>query len=125
MTVQRARTLRQTTTEAEKLLWHGLRDRRLNGLTFRRQQTIDRQVVDFLCHEKRLIVEADGSRHSPQADGPRTAFLEAQGYRVLRFWNPESLANLTGVLETILAAAEDRSAPSPEQSDVLRPTAPA
>ncbi|MCG5242984.1 endonuclease domain-containing protein [Azospirillum doebereinerae] len=108
MTTQRSRTLRQTATEAEKLLWHGLRDRRLGGLKFRRQQTIERYVVDFLCFDKRLIIEVDGGQHNAQADGPRTAFLEAQGYRVLRFWNPEVLTNPSGVLETILAAAEGR-----------------
>lgn len=108
MTTDRARTLRQTATEAEKLLWHGLRDRRLGGLKFRRQQTVGRYVVDFLYYEKHLIVEVDGSQHTPVADAPRTAFLETQGYRVLRFWNPDVLISLTGVLETILAAAEGR-----------------
>lgn len=108
MTTERARSLRRTATEAEKLLWHGLRDRRLGGFKFRRQQTIERYVVDFLCHDRRLIVEVDGGQHNVQADAPRTAFLEAQGYRVLRFWNPEVLTNLTSVLETILGAAEGR-----------------
>ncbi|WP_179166187.1 endonuclease domain-containing protein [Azospirillum agricola] len=108
MTTERARSLRQTATDAEKLLWHGLRDRRLGGMKFRRQQTVGRYVVDFLCYDRRLIVEADGSQHTPAADALRTAFLQAQGYRVLRFWNPDVLTNLTGVLETILAIAEGR-----------------
>lgn len=105
MTIRKARNLRKTSTNAEKLLWHGLRDRRLGNLKFRRQQTIDRYIVDFICYDRRLIVEVDGSQHTPAADEIRTAFLEAQGFRVLRFWNPDVLTNLNGVLETILAAA--------------------
>ncbi len=105
MTISKARNLRKTSTNAEKLLWHGLRDRRLGNLKFRRQQTIDRYIVDFICYDRRLIVEVDGSQHTPAADETRTAFLEAQGFRVLRFWNPDVLTNLNGVLETILAAA--------------------
>ncbi|CAO3434724.1 hypothetical protein [Azospirillum doebereinerae] len=108
MTTQHARTLRRTATDAEKLLWHGLRDRRLGNLKFRRQQTIGHYIVDFLCCDEDLIVEADGSQHTVEADALRTAFLVAHGYRVLRFWNPDILTNLTGVLETILAATEGR-----------------
>jgi len=77
MTTQHARNLRQTATDAEKLLWHGLRDRRLGNLKFRRQQTIGHYVVDFLCCDKYLVVEADGGQHNAETDGPRTAFLEA------------------------------------------------
>ncbi|WP_448207672.1 endonuclease domain-containing protein [Azospirillum sp. sgz302134] len=105
-----AQSLRRSATEAEKTLWHGLRDRRLGGLKFRRQQPIagGRYVADFVCLERKLIVEVDGSQHTPVADAERTAFLVAEGFQVLRFWNPDVLANLECVLETILAAAEGR-----------------
>ncbi|MBP2313449.1 endonuclease domain-containing protein [Azospirillum soli] len=108
MPSQRARSLHQTATEAEKLLWHAVRDRRLAGLKFRRQQCMGRYVVDFICHEKHLIVELDGSQHTVVGDAERTAFLESEGYRVLRVWNPDVFLSLDGVLETILAVAEGR-----------------
>ena len=110
MPSRRARSLRQTATEVEKLLWHAVRDRRLAGLKFRHQQRMGRYVVDFICHERRLIVELDGGQHTAVGDAERTAFLESEGYRVLRIWNPDVFRNLDGVLETILAVAEGRVA---------------
>ncbi len=103
--VDRARELRRRSTEAEKRLWHALRRRELGGLKSRRQQPIDRYVVDFVCFEARLIIEVDGGQHGPEVDAPRTANLERRGYRVLRFWNNEVMENLEGVLQTIGAAA--------------------
>lgn len=108
MSIGRARTLRQISTDAERLLWGALRDRRLNGLKFRRQHAIGPYVTDFICLDCRLIVELDGGQHSIQTDVRRTAFLEQAGFRVLRFWNPEVLTKMDTVLETILAAAEGR-----------------
>ena len=99
-------TLRQNPTEAESRLWSRLRGRRLNNHKFRRQVPIGPYIVDFLCVEQRLIVEADGSQHSEDIDAPRTAFLEAQGYRVIRFWNQDILARTDDVLATILAHLE-------------------
>lgn len=108
MSIGRARTLRQTSTDAERLLWGALLDRRLNGLKFRRQHAIGPYVADFICLDCRLIVELDGGQHSAQVDARRTEFLEQAGFRVLRFWNPEVLTKMDTVLETILAAAEGR-----------------
>jgi len=108
MSVRRARSLRQAATETEKRLWSALRDRRLGGLKFRRQQSVGPYVVDFICFDRRLIVEADGGQHTAEIDAPRTAYLERQGFRVIRFWNTDILSNLDVVLETILAAAEGR-----------------
>ena len=108
-------------TEAERLLWSRLRDRRLGGLKFRRQVPLGPYIVDFLCPEKRVIVEIDGGQHNlPDErcrDLERTRFLEAKGYKILRFWNNEVLGNLEGVLTVILAACQgqDRS-PSPPPS---------
>jgi 2-isopropylmalate synthase len=102
----RARAMRGAATDAELRLWRLLRDRRLDGLKFRRQVPVGPYIVDFLCVGARLIVEADGSQHSENAlDEVRDAYLLRDGWRVLRFWNHEVIQNREGVLETILAHA--------------------
>ena len=111
MSTVRARVLRRGATEAEKRLWSRFRDRKLNGDKFRRQRPIGPYIVDFMCLEKRVIVEADGGQHDPHSDARRTRFLEQQGYRVIRFWNNEVLENTEGVLEAIEVAL--RETPSP------------
>jgi adenine-specific DNA-methyltransferase len=65
---------------------------------------IDGYVADFLCSEKRLIIEVDGGQHTPERDARRTAFLESQGFRIIRFWNHDVLQNLEGVWSTIEGA---------------------
>jgi very-short-patch-repair endonuclease len=99
---ERPRQLRRDATDAERRLWSALRDRRLRGYRFRRQHPIGRYIVDFACTEHRLIVEADGGQHA-ESDGDRrrTAWLESEGWRVLRFWNNDILSNASGVAETI------------------------
>ena len=111
----RARKLRSGETEAEYRLWGELRGRYLNGYKFVRQIPLGPYVVDFVCRRKRLIIEVDGSQHAESVtDFARTAWLNAQGYSVLRFWNDEVLRERRAVLETILAVLEGRiSAPSP------------
>jgi len=103
--------LRREMTEAERILWYHLRSRRLSGLKFRRQVPIGPYIVDFLCPEKRVIVEIDGGQHNypdeRSRDLERTRFLESKGYKVLRFWNNEVLGNLEGVLTVILKACQD------------------
>lgn len=113
MASQRARSLRQSATETERRFRGAVRDRRLAGLKFRRQQVMGRYVVDFVCHERRLIVELDGSRHTIVGDAERTAFLKSEGCRVLRIWNPDILTNLNGMLETVLALAEGQMPENP------------
>jgi adenine-specific DNA-methyltransferase len=111
-----ARRLRQGSTDAERLLWWKLRNRQLGGFKFRRQVTIGSYVVDFLCVEAGLAVEADGGQHTVDRDAKRSAYLEARGLRVLRFWNNEVLGNPEGVLETILVTAhkgKEEGKPSP------------
>ena len=113
---QPARSLRQRSTDAERKLWSRLRDRRLMGFKFRRQVPRGRYVVDFLCVEAGLVVETDGSQHAEkrsEADRRRTAELERDGLRVLRFWNVDVLANLEDVLTLIAEALSQRSSPSP------------
>jgi very-short-patch-repair endonuclease len=101
-------------TDAERKLWSALRDRQLDGAKFRRQQPIGPFVADFVCQERRLIIEADGGQHAESAnDARRTKFLESKGYRVLRFWNNDILRNLDGVAQVIAAAL---STPHPAQA---------
>jgi len=97
-----ARRLRRNETEAEKKLWQALRARQFLGLKFRRQSPVAGFVADFLCEERRVIVEADGGQHAEnQADLERTARLRAAGYEVIRYWNNDIMANLEGVLEDL------------------------
>jgi adenine-specific DNA-methyltransferase len=114
MSVARARHLRRTATLAEKKLWAKLRDRRLAGLKFRRQEPIGNRIVDFYCDEARLAVELDGSGHT--YDGARTSDLAREqelqsiGIRVIRFFNSAIFDNLDGVLNAIIYEADpDRS----------------
>jgi very-short-patch-repair endonuclease len=102
--VATARRLRRDQTNAERALWFRLRDRRLQGLKFRRQVTIGHYIADFCCESQRLIIELDGGQHAERSipDAERTAALEAQGYLVLRFWNNDVLRNMDGVLESIV-----------------------
>jgi very-short-patch-repair endonuclease len=105
--VSTARRLRHDQTDAERKLWFRLRDRRLNGLKFRRQMPLKSYVVDFCCESARLVIESDGGQHASRAnqDAKRTAELESFGYVVLRFWNDDVLNNIDGVLESIVATA--------------------
>ncbi|MCD9097660.1 DUF559 domain-containing protein [Luteimonas fraxinea] len=111
--LQFARHLRRESTDAERLLWFHLRDRRL-GVKFRRQQPVGPFVVDFLSVEAMLIVELDGSQHDDAIDAGRTRFLERRGYRMLRFWNHDALVRTESVLEVILASVALTPTPLPE-----------
>ncbi len=95
-------------------MWLALRDRRLDGWKFRRQASIGPYVVDFLCVETRLVVELDGGQHTAEIDAIRTGFIQAQGFRVVRFWNNDVLNNLEGVLSVLLA--EVRAGPLTQPS---------
>lgn len=108
-----ARRRREQATDAEKRLWQRLRNRQLEGFKFRRQATVGPYIVDFLCIEAKLVVEADGGQHSEEADFRRTQWLKRNGLRVLRFWNNDVLENTDGVLETILSALKEEEGPSP------------
>jgi very-short-patch-repair endonuclease len=103
-----AKRLRRNQSDAERVLWLRLRNRRLNGLKFKRQMPIDRYIADFGCSEARLIIELDGGQHAIRAaeDQARTRVFEDMGYLVLRFWNNDVLQNTDGVLEEILNTLE-------------------
>ena len=91
-------------TESEGRLWQELRDRRLDGIKFRRQMPVGKYVADFVCVEAGLIIEIDGSQHADsESDSIRGAELKARGFRVLRFWNDDVLKDLNGVCDTIIA----------------------
>jgi very-short-patch-repair endonuclease len=110
-----ARRMRAAPTEAERKLWWHLRHRlNLRGTHFRRQVQIGRYIADFANHQLNLIVEIDGGQHATQsADRSRTHFLQAEGYRVLRFWNGDVLSNIDGVLTEIQAAITTTPTPDP------------
>jgi very-short-patch-repair endonuclease len=109
---QRARELRQPQTPAEAKLWQHLRRRQLKGFYFRRQHPIDHFIVDFYCARARLVVEVDGDVHAMQEeyDAARTAWLETQGYRVIRFTNSEVFGELDAVLERVLMVCQEQLA---------------
>ena len=96
-------------TYAERLLWRGLRSA-LPQYHWRKQAPFGPYVADFCSHAAKLIIEVDGGQHamSSDRDATRTAFLEAEGYRVIRFWNDEVLANVEGVIERIAEVLELR-----------------
>jgi Uncharacterized protein conserved in bacteria len=127
MNVDRARELRRAMTDTEQKLWYRLRNRQLSGCKFRRQHEIDQYIVDFVCTEARLIIELDGGQHVDQVnyDERRTQYLQAMGYRVLRFWNNDALVNIESVLEVILEAlASPTPHPSPLPSGERAQSAP-
>jgi len=96
-----ARRLRARQTEAEERLWQRLRARQLDGEKFVRQLQIDAYVADFACRTARIAIELDGGQHDAARDAARTGVIDRYGYRVLRFWNNDLLANTDGVLEAI------------------------
>jgi len=115
--------LRKNQTDAERKLWRRLRARELCGFKFRRQYPIAPYIVDFICVEKRLIVEIDGGQHATmtEIDNTRTEFLNARGYRVLRFWNNEVLQQLDAVLAKILdSLTHPHPNPLPQAGEGIR-----
>jgi crossover junction endodeoxyribonuclease RuvC len=118
--VQRARALRQDSTDAEKTLWKHLRARQIEA-KFRRQQPIGPYIAGFVSFEHRLVIEVDGSQHATSTTDPvRTAFLERAGFRVVRFWNNEVLTNIEGVLANIAASIPLRARDSAWEGEGAR-----
>ncbi len=104
-TLKRARQLRTQLTDAEMRLWKYLRRRQLNGFYFRKQCPIGPYIADFACLDARLIIELDGGQHAGSGtDAVRDAWFTAHGYRTLRFWNNDVLANTDGVITVIIEA---------------------
>ena len=109
-----AMEMRGNPMDAEHRLWFSLRKKQLAGFRFRRQQVIGSFIVDFVCFERMLIVEVDGSQHQQRQsyDKDRTTFLEKRGFRVIRFWSNEVLAETDRVVEVIYRALIDPPPPS-------------
>ncbi|WP_438748212.1 endonuclease domain-containing protein [Pararhizobium sp. O133] len=98
------KSMRVDATLAENLLWQALRNSQLEGFKFKRQVPLDGYILDFVCFDARLVIEVDGFQHAENTrDLARDAFLNGQGFRVLRFWNEEIVRNLDGVCLTILS----------------------
>ena len=122
---ERAKWMRANPTPAEERLWTMLRDRRLAAFKFRRQVVIAPYIVDFVCFERRLIIEADGSQHADSRyDERRDALLRDKSFRVLRFWNNDILTNAAGVFDAIAdtlatphPARAMRESPSPARGE--------
>ena len=97
-----AKKMRREPTDAELAMWRLLRDRRLARFKFRRQVPFQNFILDFICFEKRFIVEIDGSQHaSSRRDEAREAILIAEGFRIARYWNNDVLLQPSAVLEDI------------------------
>jgi very-short-patch-repair endonuclease len=111
------RRLRRNMTDAERKLWSFLRGRQMEGLKFRRQHPYEDYILDFVCLEKKIVVEVDGGQHQERIieDGVRTKMLEKAGFCVLRFWNHEVLQKAEAVAEQILQAASLKENPSSPQ----------
>lgn len=109
----RAKEMRRSPTQAENKMWNLLRNRGVLGAKFKRQHPYGPHILDFVCLEKRLVVEVDGSQHADslheESDGERSTFLASHGFHVLRFWNNEVLENPEGVWEVIAGALDDPS----------------
>jgi very-short-patch-repair endonuclease len=99
-----ARKMRREPTDAEAAMWRLLRDRRLAPFKFRRQVPFQTFILDFVCFERRIVIEIDGSQHALSGrDTAREAVLIAEGFRIARYWNNDVLLKATSVLEDILA----------------------
>jgi very-short-patch-repair endonuclease len=118
---QTARQLRERSTDAERLFWSKVRAHRLNGHKFKRQQPLGRCVADFVCMEAKLVVELDGGQHADsEEDKLRDAWLQSEGYRVLRFWNNDVLTNIDGVLMRLIENLSPSPQPSPLKGEGVR-----
>ncbi|MDP2196485.1 MAG: endonuclease domain-containing protein [Rhodocyclaceae bacterium] len=101
--LERAKSLRTNQTDAEQRLWHHLRAHRFMGIKFKRQKPVGNYIVDFVCFAPKLVVEIDGGQHAEQVvyDRRRDAYLQSEGFTVLRFWNNQILNETEAVLESI------------------------
>ena len=110
----RAKEMRSQPTEAEHRLWQLLRAHRFSGYKFKQQVPLDFYIVDFVCFARRLIIEVDGGQHAESSgDARRDAYLKAQGFRILRFWNNDIFENEEGVGELIFRLCVCPLSPTP------------
>ena len=118
----RARDLRNNATDAERLLWHQLSSKKVAGTRFNRQVPVGPFICDFIARSIKLVIEVDGGQHdwNAEADQRRSKFLEAQGYKVIRFWNNDVIERIEGVVQEIERVIADMPSntdmPSPDPS---------
>ena len=110
-----ARNLRKTQTTQEQKLWNLLRNRQLLGCKFKRQYPIGNYIVDFVCREKKLVIELDGGQHNIveniNYDIERSKYLNIRGFKIIRFWNTEIDENIEGVVDKIMYELSNRPSP--------------
>ncbi|RJG56664.1 DUF559 domain-containing protein [Sphingobium terrigena] len=111
----RARALRNNATDAERVLWQAISARKLSGIRFNRQVPVGPFICDFVARSIGLVIEVDGGQHDDAVDAERTRYIEAQGFRVIRFWNNDVLGNLDGVIEDIMRVVADMPSPDPSR----------
>jgi adenine-specific DNA-methyltransferase len=111
----RAIELRKSMTDAERRLWQALRLRQMAGYKFHRQCPLGPFIADFACIEAKLVVEVDGGQHAEHVvnDQARSAWLETNGFVVLRFWNDDVLLRMDDVLESIFSTLRQCTHPNP------------
>ncbi len=114
----RSRELRNHATDAERTLWAQLSARKVAGIRFNRQFPVGPFICNFVSRSAKLVIEVDGGQHANEAakDASRTAFLEAQGYRVIRFWNHDVLGHIDGVVGEIARVLATCPPPTPPAS---------
>ena len=124
--IKRARNLRTHATDAERKLWYKLRELRAMGYHFRRQAPFRSYVLDFVEHSAKFVIELDGGQHGEDKrrvrDEIRDGTLRAEGYRVMRFWNSDVLADVGLIAEYLLAELKAETVPPPGR--LRRPTSP-
>ncbi len=121
--IEKSRQLRKNMTPQERKLWYIIRNRQFYGYRFRRQFPIGQYIVDFICREKKIIIEIDGGQHNEIKnilyDNKRTEYLISEGYKVLRFWNNDIDKNIDGVyekLKEVFEIGENITPPKPSPS---------
>ena len=111
--LKNAKEMRSNMTPAETKMWRILRGKRFQDLKFKRQVLIGNYIVDFLCENKKIIIEIDGGQHNEelniQSDKNRKHYLDNNGYKVLRFWNDDVMKNIDGVMEVIFREVKEGS----------------
>jgi len=113
-TLEIAKNLRKQSTDAELRLWYYLRAKRTLSLKWRRQHPIPPYIVDFYCHQAKLVVELDGGQHEVDVDSRRTTYIRSQSIEVIRFWNHDVLSKTEAVMDEILRVVQIRTlSPSP------------
>jgi very-short-patch-repair endonuclease len=125
-TIRRARTLRTHATDAERKLWYKLRELKALGYHFRREVPFRTYILDFVEHSSKFVIELDGGQHGEDkhrmSDEIRDDTLRSEGYRVMRFWNPDVLADVDLIAESILAKLNAETVPPPGR--LRRPASP-